>query len=55
MDCVHKRTKDSVANLTSWNWRLVVLRLTPMVHSALYLTGLKNILFEPRLGWGTPE
>jgi len=36
---------------TAWNGLPVALRLTPVAHSALFLSGLKTTLFEIDRGW----
>jgi len=44
-----QRRAFSVAGPTAWNGLAVALRLTPVAHSALFLTGLKTPLFDR--GW----
>src|SRR6218665_1791704 len=46
---IRQRRVFSVAGPTAWNGLPVVLRLTPVPHSALFLYGLKTTLFD--LGW----
>jgi len=40
---------NSVAGPTAWNGLPVALRLTPVTHFALFLSGLKTTLFDR--GW----
>src|SRR6218665_2711070 len=50
---IRQRRAFSVAGPTAWNGLPVALRLTPVTHSVLFLSGLKTTLFDrrPRLGW----
>src|SRR6218665_1642526 len=47
---IRQRRAFSVACPTSWNGIPVALRLTPVAHSALFLSGFKTTLFD-RGGW----
>src|SRR6218665_134892 len=47
---IRQRRAFSVAGPTSWNGIPVALRLTPVAHSALFLSGFKTTLFD-RGGW----
>src|SRR6218665_3598802 len=46
---IRQRRAFSVAGPTAWNGLPVVLRLTPVAHSALFLSGLKTALCDR--GW----
>ena len=43
---IRQRRAFSVAGPTAWNGLPVALRLTPVAHSALFLSGLKTTLFD---------
>src|SRR6218665_1463542 len=45
----------SVAGPTAWNGLLVALRLTPVAHSPLFLSGLKTTLFDRGWAGSAPE
>jgi len=44
-----------MAGLTAWNGLPIVLRLTPVSHAALFLSGLKTTLFDRGWAGSTPE
>ena len=48
---IRRRRAFSVAGPKAWNGLPVALRLTPVAHSALFLSGLKTTLFEIDRGW----
>jgi len=45
----------SVAGPTAWNGLPVALRLTPVAHSALFISGLKTTLFDRGWAGSAPE
>jgi len=45
----------SVAGPTAWNGLPIALRLTPVAHSALFLSGLKTTLFDRSWAASAPE
>ena len=51
---IQQRHTFSVAGPTAWNG-LPVLRLTPVAHSALFLSGLKTTLFDRGWAGSAPE
>ena len=50
-----QRRSFSVAGPTSWNSLPVALLLTPVAHSALFLSGLKTTLFDRGWAGSAPE
>ena len=49
------RRAFSMAGPTAWNGRPVALRLTPVAHSSLFLSGLKTTLFDRGWAGSAPE
>jgi len=45
----------AVAGSTAWNGLPVALRLTPVTHSALFLSSLKTTLFDRRWAGSASE
>src|SRR6218665_2669749 len=52
---IRQRCAFSVAGPTDWNGLPVALRLTPVAHSALFLSGLKTTLFDRGWAGSAPE
>src|SRR6218665_2991070 len=52
---IRQRHAFSVAGPTAWNGLPVALRLTPVTHSALFLSGLKTTLFDRGWAGSAPE
>ena len=52
---IQQRRAFSVAGPTAWNDLPVALRLTPVAHSALFLSGLKTTLFDRGWTGSAPE
>jgi len=52
---IRQRRAFSVAGPTAWNGLPVALRLTPVAHSALFLSGLKTTLFDRGWAGSAPE
>src|SRR6218665_397412 len=52
---IRKRRAFSVAGPTAWNGLPVALRLTPVAHSALFLSDLKTTLFNRGWAVSAPE
>src|SRR6218665_3079037 len=50
-----QRRALSVAGPTAWNGLPVALRLTPVAHSALFLSSLKTTLFDRGWAGSAPE
>ena len=52
---IRQRRAFSVAGPTAWNGLRVVLCLTPVAHSALFLSSLKTTLFDRGWAGSAPE
>src|SRR6218665_2017305 len=52
---IRQRRAFSVAGPTAWNGLPVALRLTPVAHSALFLSSLKTTLFDRGWAGSAPE
>src|SRR6218665_3834163 len=52
---IRQRRAFSVAGPTAWNGLPVALRLTPVAHSALFLSSLKTTLFDRGWSGSAPE
>ena len=52
---IRQRRAFSVAGPTAWNDLPVALRLTPVAHSALFLSSLKTTLFDRGWAGSAPE
>src|SRR6218665_2306574 len=52
---IRQRRAFSVAGRTAWNGVPVALRLTPVAHSALFLSSLKTTLFDRGWAGSAPE
>ena len=52
---IRQRHALSVAGPTAWNGLPVALHLTPVGHSALFLSGLKTTMFDRSWAGSAPE